>query len=257
MTAEIRPGTDVVVPNDELRAIAVQVVILAAGLGSRLGRSLPKPLTCLRDGRTILQRQLDCLRDAFGDDVDVTLVVGHQAGLVMPAAPGTKFVQNPEYRQTNTAKSLLLGLRASAPGGVLWLNGDVVFHPRLLDLVVPAVQADRSFVCVNTAAVAEEEIKYTVDADGHIVQLSKTVQGGLGEAIGINYVAAADKPVLIAHLAACADDDYFERGIETAIEHAALEVLPLDISAYPAVEVDFESDLARANALCSGSADHA
>jgi choline kinase len=251
MTAEIRRRTEVVVPNVEPQTAAVQVVILAAGLGSRLGRSLPKPLTCLRDGRTILHRQLDCLREAFGDDVDVTLVVGHRAGLLMLAAGRAKFVQNPEYRRTNTSKSLLRALRASAPGGVLWLNGDVVFQPRLLDLVVPAVQADRSFVCVDRATVAEEEIKYTVDADGHILQLSKAVQGGLGEAIGINYVAAADKQALISHLAACADDDYFERGIETAIEHGALKVLPLDISAYPAIEVDFESDLIRANTLCS------
>jgi CDP-glycerol glycerophosphotransferase len=251
MTAEIRPRPEVVVATGELQTTAVQVVILAAGLGSRLGRSLPKPLTRLRDGRTILDRQLDCLRGTFGDDVNVTLVVGHQAGLLMLAARSANFVQNPDYLQTNTSKSLLRALRASAPGGVLWLNGDVVFSPRLLDLVAPAVQADRSFVCVDTATVAEEEVKYTVDTDGYIHQLSKTVQDGLGEAIGINYVAAADKQVLISHLAACADNDYFERGIETAIEQGALRILPLDVSAYPAVEVDFESDLIRANTLCS------
>ena len=37
----------------------VQVVILAAGMGTRLGRPHPKPLTPLHDGRSILQRQLD------------------------------------------------------------------------------------------------------------------------------------------------------------------------------------------------------
>jgi choline kinase len=252
MTAEMTPDTGVRVPgtHPDDKAASIQVVILAAGLGSRLGRSLPKPLTSLRDGRTILHRQLDCLRSTFGPAVDVTLVVGHKAGQLMLAAREAKFVHNPEYRRTNTAKSLLRALLASRPGGVLWLNGDVVFDPRLLDLVVPAIRADRSFVCVDTATVAEEEVKYTLDSDGHIDRLSKVVQGGLGEAVGINYVAAADKQVLIDYLVACEPGDYFERGIELAIESGAMKVLPLDISRYPAVEVDFETDLIRANALC-------
>jgi len=237
-------------PYDVRTATTVQVVILAAGLGSRLGRSLPKPLTPLHDGRTILHRQLDCLHGAFGPGLDVTLVVGHKAGQLMLAARDANFVHNPDYRRTNTSKSLLCALRASRPGGVLWLNGDVVFDPRLLDIVVPSVRADRSFVCVDTSTVAEEEVKYTIDAEGFIHELSKTVQGGLGEAIGINYVASADKQLLIEHLTRCSDNDYFERGIETAIAEADLQVLPLDISAYPAVEVDFEDDLVRANSVC-------
>ena len=39
-----------------------QVVILAAGMGTRLARPLPKPLTELRDGRSIMQQQIDNLR---------------------------------------------------------------------------------------------------------------------------------------------------------------------------------------------------
>jgi CDP-glycerol glycerophosphotransferase len=127
------------------------------------------------------------------------------------------------------------------------MNGDVVFDPAILEYVTPAIRADQSFVCVDTATVAEEEVKYTVDAAGFIDELSKTVVGGLGEAIGINYVSATDKPLLIDHLDRCEDSDYFERAIETAIADHGLRVRPLDISAFAAVEVDFEEDLARAN----------
>jgi choline kinase len=228
----------------------VQVVILAAGLGTRLGRSAPKPLTVLRDGRTILRHQLDALRTAFGEDHAVTLVVGHQAGRLMLAAPQAGFVQNPYYAGTNTSKSLWRALRVSGPGGVLWLNGDVVFDPAILDHVAPAIRADQSFVCVDTATVADEEVKYTVDRHGYIQELSKTVTNGLGEAVGINYVSAWDKPTLVEHLARCDDADYFERAIETAVTQRGLRFRPLDISAYAAVEVDFEEDLARANLHC-------
>jgi CDP-glycerol glycerophosphotransferase len=104
-------------------------------------------------------------------------------------------------------------------------------------------------VCVNTASVAEEEVKYTVDDAGNIAELSKTVVGALGEALGINYVSRHDKATLVRWLEQCADNDYFERGLELAIEHDGMAVQPLDLSAYHCVEVDFEDDLARANAF--------
>jgi CDP-glycerol glycerophosphotransferase len=225
----------------------VQAVILAAGMGTRLGRKLPKPLTPLRDGRTIQRRQLDALEAAFGPDVDVTVVVGYRAKQVMRHSPEVRFAYNPAFATTNTSKSLLKALSTTRDGGVLWLNGDVVFDPAVLDLALAGIRADQSFVCVDTSTVAEEEVKYTLDGDGFIRELSKTVVGGLGEAVGINYVSAADKPVLVEHLARCGDQDYFERAIETAIAEEGLRFRPLDISAFSAVEVDFEHDLERAN----------
>jgi len=165
----------------------------------------------------------------------------------MRAHPDVLFAFNPDFATTNTSQSLLRALRSSQPGGVLWMNGDVVFDPAVLDHAAPLVQADESFVCVDTSTVADEEVKYTLDADGFIQELSKTVVGGLGEAVGINYVSSADKAALVEHLAACGATDYFERGMETAIQKAGLRVRPLDISRFSAVEVDFADDLARAN----------
>jgi len=101
-----------------------------------------------------------------------------------------------------------------------------VFVPGLLDELRKHVDAGRTFVAVNTASVADEEVKYTLSADGYIDELSKTVVGGLGEAVGINYVAADDRPVLIEHLDACADQDYFELGIETAAVEEIRDATP-------------------------------
>lgn len=224
-----------------------QVVILAAGMGTRLGRKLPKPLTPLMDGRSIMQQQLDGIRAVFGDAARVTAVVGYRAKAIMRAQPELLFAFNPLFAETNTSQSLLRALRSSHPGGVLWMNGDVVFDPAILDRVRPLIDAGTSFVCVNTSAVAEEEVKYTVDDDGFVRELSKIVRDGLGEAVGINFVAAADKATLVAHLDKCDDQDYFERAIETAITEHGLRVRPVDISDLFAVEVDFEADLDRAN----------
>jgi len=224
-----------------------QVAILAAGMGTRLGRPFPKPLTPLASGQSILVQQIGNITAALGDEARVTVVVGFKLELVLEAVPDVSFVYNESYDQTNTSKSLLKALRLSHQGGVLWMNGDVVFDPAVLARVRALMDADTSFVCVNTASVGDEEIKYTISADGTVDELSKTVVDGLGEAIGINYVAGSDKATLIEHLAACDDSDYFERGLETAIASAGLRVQPVDISDLFAVEVDFESDLDRAN----------
>ena len=226
---------------------APQVVILAAGMGTRLGRPFPKPLTELKDGRTILAQQLGNVRGAFGRDVQVLVVVGFKLEQILEAAPDVTFAYNELYDQTNTSKSLLKALRATGDRGVLWMNGDVVFDPRVLERLKPYIESGQSFVSVNTAAVGDEEVKYTVDADGRIDELSKTVQGALGEAVGINYVAPADKAALVARLAEVGDQDYFERGIEVAIEKDGLQVVPVDVSDLYAVEVDFAEDLDRAN----------
>lgn len=227
----------------------LQVLLLAAGKGTRLGRPLPKPLTPLRDGRSILRQQVDNLRGVLGHGLPITAVVGFRCDVVMAAAPDLTFVYNPDYDVTNTAKSLLRGLLASRTGGVLWLNGDVVFDPELLLHVQPWLLADVSFVCVNTAQTADEEVKYTVDRHGRVRELSKGVRNGLGEAVGINYVSGPDKAVLIEHLERCLPQDYFERGLETAIARSGLRVQPLDITAFEAVEVDVEEDLMRANLI--------
>jgi choline kinase len=229
--------------------MSTQVVILAAGMGTRLGSPLPKTLTVLRDGRSIMQQQFDNLTKAFSIDYRPMIVVGFKLEAIMERFSSATFVYNELFDQTNTSKSLLKALRASGDGGVLWLNGDVVFDPEVLERVKPAIANGHSFVVVNTSKVSDEEVKYTLDASGHIDQLSKVVVGGLGEAVGINYVAGSDKDALIRRLDEAGDNDYFERGIELAIEKDGLKFKAIDISDLYAVEIDFAEDLDRANEL--------
>jgi len=81
------------------------------------------------------------------------VVVGFKMNLIMEAvADDAAFVYNGLYDQTNTSKSLLKALMLAPPGGVLWLNGDVVFVPGLLDELRPYIDSGRNFVAVNTAS---------------------------------------------------------------------------------------------------------
>ena len=224
-----------------------QVTVLAAGMGTRLGSPFPKPLTPLSDGRTILQQQIDNIQAVYGPDVLIQIVVGFKLDLILEAAPNCSFVYNEHYDQTNTSKSLLKALRASADGPLVWMNGDIVFDAEVLRRLQPFIDSDQTVIAVNSAKVSEEEVKYTVDSKGMVAQLGKNVVDGLGESIGINVVAAKDKQLLIKQLEACEDNDYFERGIELGIEKDGLEVFPVDISDLFAIEIDFREDLDRAN----------
>jgi L-glutamine-phosphate cytidylyltransferase len=226
----------------------MKIVILAAGIGSRLGNPLPKPLTVLKNGKTIMQQQVENLMRYF--DVDnINLVVGFKKELILESFPDLTFIYNQFFDQTNTSKSLLKALKKHHREPVLWLNGDVVFDAELIQHLVAQIVANKSFVCVNNLEVGEEEVKYSLDGNGYIKELSKKVQNALGEAVGINFISSKDIGMLISRLEECQDNDYFERGIEMAIEKDGMKVTAFDISSYRCMEIDFKEDLDKANKI--------
>jgi len=223
----------------------MKIIILAAGIGSRLGNPFPKPLTPLKNGKSIMQMQTENISSKYSID-DINVVVGFKKDLIMERFPELTYVYNPFFDITNTSKSLLQALKKQRNTSVLWFNGDVVFDEKILDILNPHIEANTSFVAVNTSKVAEEEVKYTLK-DGFINELSKTVKNGLGEAVGINFISSNDIQNFIERLKECDDNDYFERGLELAIEKDNLKVKAVDISEYNCMEIDFAEDLENVN----------
>ena len=127
----------------------MKAVILAAGIGSRLGISEPKPLTKLKNGESILQRQVECLSEYIGIN-NIIAILGYKKELIMESFPNLLYVYNDFYDTTNTSKSLLAGLNKIEEEDVLWLNGDVVFEKELLP---PIIQCPESCMAVNTNSV--------------------------------------------------------------------------------------------------------
>ncbi len=223
----------------------MKIVILAAGIGSRLGNPFPKPLTPLKDGESIMAKQLKNISKYF-DINDVTTVVGFKKDLIMERFPEVNYVYNPFFDRTNTSKSLLQALKKHKGKSVLWFNGDVVFDEKLLSILLEDIQEENSFIAVNTSSVAEEEVKYTLK-DNYVFELSKEVKNGLGEAVGINFISKNDLDIFINQLEKCDANDYFEKGLEVAISENNLKVKVIDISKFNCIEVDFKEDLQNAN----------
>lgn len=225
----------------------MKIVILAAGMGSRLGNPFPKPLTPLANGKSIMQMQVENI-DTYYSIEDISVVVGFKKDLIMERFPDLSYIYNPYFDSTNTSKSLLKALKKFSDKSVLWMNGDVVFDAKLFEILNPYIKNKQSFVAVNTSKVADEEVKYTLE-NGFIKQLSKTVKNGLGEAVGINYITSKDIKKFISRLEECNDNDYFERGLEIAIEKDGLQICAVDISKFNCMEVDFKEDLDNVNKL--------
>ena len=223
----------------------MKIIILAAGIGSRLGNPFPKPLTPLKGGKSIMERQVDNLSQNFNEH-DISVVVGFKKDLIMERFPDLTYIYNQFFDATNTSKSLLKALKKYRNEDVLWINGDVIFDAELFSVLNKEIEQKNSFVSVNTSRVAEEEVKYTLK-NGFIHELSKQVKDGLGEAVGINFISREDMPVFIRQLEKCDDNDYFERGIEMAIEQDDLQIKAVDISNFRCMEVDFKEDLEAAN----------
>ena len=159
----------------------------------------------MRDGRSILQQQWEALTRAFLDS-RTHIVVGFKKELIMSLS-GRLFVYNPTRLETNTSKSL--PLRLVDDSGVLWLNGDVVFDPRLLERFPPTSRPSRR--CLQ-----ERGLRRGGGDQVRSMRRHKSLEDGrrsaLGKAVGIQLRRGA-RPT---DLEACDDSEYFE-GIETAI----------------------------------------
>jgi choline kinase len=178
----------------------------------------------------------------------INVVVGFKKDLIMESFPDLTYVYNQYFDQTNTAKSLLKAIRKNKGQSILWMNGDIVFDKNILTRLKKYIDKDISFVAVNTSKVADEEVKYTLN-DECIHKLSKDVENGLGEAVGINFISSEYVNVFIKRLEECNDNDYFEKALELAIEKDSFEIKAIDISDFNCIEIDFEEDLKNANNL--------
>lgn len=153
----------------------MQGLILAAGLGQRLGRLTRDRAKGMVEvnGRALIHRALDALAQAGVPRT--AIVVGHAAD-ALRAAVGTRhdgmeivYLDNPVYAETNNIYSLWLAREFLEQDETLLLESDVVFEPRLLERVV-------AHPSPNVAVVAKfqhwmDGTVTLLDGDDHIVSV--------------------------------------------------------------------------------------
>ncbi|UCG58551.1 MAG: phosphocholine cytidylyltransferase family protein [Phycisphaerales bacterium] len=216
----------------------MKAVILAAGMGTRLGTLIPKPLTSIIDETTILDFQVEMLSEALGVD-NIIVVVGYKKELIMEKCPQLAFVYNSAYAQTGTGKSLLLALR-KVDEDVIWLNGDVFFDRQVLDSLF---SSEYSCCLVDRKTCGEEEVKYDLKETGFVRNISKSVQNAKGECLGINIIRRRDLNLFREELERIDSKAYFEKALENLTVSDRLDLLPICVEPYYCREIDYEEDL--------------
>ncbi|RKZ31428.1 phosphocholine cytidylyltransferase family protein [bacterium] len=225
----------------------MKAIILAAGIGKRLGNIIPKCLTELADGKSIIEYQIEKLTEFVGLH-NIYIVVGYKKTLIMERFPNLIYIYAERFAHTNTSKSLLCALEKT-DDDVIWLNGDVFFDASLPWLLT---RNSESAALVDNKKCGEEEIKYNVDSEGYIREISKQVEKPIGEALGINFIIRDDVPFLVEELRKVGDNDYFEKAIENLTLSGKLKIRPVDKGDYFCEEIDFPEDLELVNNHLSG-----
>jgi histidinol-phosphate/aromatic aminotransferase/cobyric acid decarboxylase-like protein/choline kinase len=130
----------------------MQAVILAAGLGRRLGKLTEHSTKCMvyLNGKRLIEYTLDaCLEAGIARAV---VVIGHGGeevkqfvGAGYKGMPVT-YVENPDYGTTNNIYSLLLATRQMAQDDTVVIESDVVFEPAILKKCVQAAAPNLAVV---------------------------------------------------------------------------------------------------------------
>jgi choline kinase len=251
----------------------VDVIVLAAGRGSRLGTmgaSIPKWLLEVR-GTTIAERHLAALaeaeRRAPGSVASVQVVTGHAAPAIQALAdagtePAVTLVHNPDYAKLNNWFSLLAALRALPPEPerrVAVVNADL-FAPRdwlAAFFVDAATTTEAALIAVDLERrLTDESMKVSArpGADGRPGTLERIGKVGIdaphGEYVGL---LMAGGPVLRELQAALegfvGDPERVDEWYERAVGMTATAGLPWAIWPTPGsewVEIDDDHDHAAA-----------
>ena len=227
----------------------MKAIILAAGKGTRLDGAAVKP-KCLVEvgGMSLLQRQIDSLRDA--NVKNIVVVVGFGADSIRDECDSDiEFVENVDFAETSSLYSLWLA-REHLSDGFVVLNSDVLFHPQLLSNLLESSHDDELLLWdTQPAPLGDEEMKVKLK-DGLVIDISKQMdpREADGENVGIVKFSAAGARALVGYMdalvASGAKKDWAPRAFrEFALRHP---LHALSTGGLPWTEIDFPEDYQRA-----------
>ena len=238
----------------------MNVVLLAAGLGSRLGtltRDLPKALIAV-GGKPLL---FHALSFAAGMHPARVIVVGGfcfsqvkealdklRAEDSALASLPLHLVDNAQFRDGNLVS--LLTARSLIDDGFLVMNVDHIYRPSIAEIVVPDVDRITAFIDTDRT-LGNDDMKVERNAQGRIVAIAKTLTTFDCGYVGMSRVPRA----LVGRYFAEADRALIEDGRAIHVERilgrlATTESAPgcRDISGHGWLEVDTPDERSAAEA---------
>lgn len=235
----------------------MKCVILAAGMATRLRPLTTKTPKCLLKigGKALLQRSMDALID--NGCRDFLIVTGYLHEQVEEFVTGTygdsvkvSFVYNDVYASTNNIYSLWLACREVNGESMLLLDSDLLYDPQLLKGVLGS--SDENVLTLIRHELSEEEMKVVIDANGRIVEISKTCDPNvaIGESLGIEKMGCAYVACLTKELTSMMEEEglqnvFYEKAFERLIGRGHYFKI-MDVTDYYSMELDTVEDFEQA-----------
>lgn len=231
----------------------MKVVILAAGIGSRL-----RPLTENKP-KFLLEVKNKILGEIMMENLlsfnlnDFIFIVGHQKEKVINFVKNkykniqTTFIENNLYDKTNTAYSLWLTKKYVYNNNFIKIDGDVFFEKEVIKKLINEPYSNCLLIDTKIH-LDKEEVKVITDKNNFILEVGKKINPKLakGESIGIEKISASaskmffsilDKEMKFPKNFQNYYDDYY-----TTLNKKGIKMKALDISDYKWIEVDSYDD---------------
>ena len=236
----------------------MQAIILAAGMGKRLGERTRDNTKCMLEvnGVRLIDRLLRCLHEAGVSRI--ILVVGYKGDKVRKyvgdAYEGipVHYVENPIYDKTNNIYSLFLARDYMCEEDTLLLESDIVFEPAVLRKILADPYPNLALVdkyesWMDGTVVTldpEHRIKRFIDKNGfrydEIKSYFKTVNiYKFSKEFSTRYYV----PFLTAYSTALGNNEYYEQVLRVILllHDAPIRALPLEGETW--YEIDDIQDL--------------
>jgi NDP-sugar pyrophosphorylase family protein len=241
----------------------MQALILAAGMGTRLGElTAVSPKCMLRlHGQRLIERLFDGL--AGLELRRVIVVVGHGAeelrtalGDALAGLP-ISYITNPQYRTTNNIYSLALALPALCADDTLLIESDLVLDPAILHAC--AAGAAPVVAAVATYAPWMDGTVTQVNPDGEITCF---LPRGAYDPTAATYYKTVNlyrldrafcadclAPELHAHLERAGPGVYYEEVFGRIVAHGMARMRAVVVDGIDWYEIDTVADLRAAEAI--------
>ncbi len=229
----------------------MRAFLLAAGQGKRLlpyTKDIPKALLKVdeKEGLTIIEHQVMQLKRAGIDEIYV--VIGYKGEKIKSILKeNVCYIENPKFDITNSIYSVYLAL-PYMQDEVLILNADVLFHIRILELLL-SFEED-AVISVDSSSVLDEETMKVAVNGNKVIDIRKDLEPGIAYGENLGLVKFRGKALEVLKL--CVQDLISKGEVNRwfpAAFRSFIKLSPLyyvDVCGYPWIEIDFPEDLERA-----------
>jgi len=238
----------------------MQVVILAAGRGSRLKPltdNIPKCLVSVNN-KPLLKHQVDLFL-SNENILEIFIIIGYKADLVRDFIKKTYkndskivLIENKDYLATNNMYSLFLA-KDNIKDKFVIINGDVIIEPKILELFLSFQYEDA--IAVDVGQYYEESMK-VVQKGEFLVNISKkiTKEEALGSSIDCYKFSKVGKEILFSKMEEIIVKRklvnlWTELALQELLNDSTLKMKPVDIKGKKWIEIDDFEDLRKAEQI--------